>query len=175
MLRILASMAPSTARPRSASSNTMNGALPPSSIEVRRTAVEACSSSLRPTSVDPVKDSLRARPSRISGSITCPECEVVITFSTPSGSPASARIPASASIDSGVWEAGLITIVQPAATAGPILRVPMAIGKFHGVISRQTPTGCLWIRNRLAPFGAIAYPPSIRTASSANQRKNSAA
>ena len=81
---------------------------------------------------------------------------MVITLSTPSGSPASARIPASASIDSGVWAAGLITIVQPAATAGPILRVPMAIGKFHGVISRQTPTGCLWIRNRLAPFGATA-------------------
>ena len=38
-------------------------------------------------------------------------------------------------IDSGVCCAGLMTIVQPAAIAGPILRVPIAIGKFHGVIA----------------------------------------
>ena len=57
------------------------------------------------------------------------------TLSTPAGSPASSRIFASASIDSGVCCAGLITIVQPAAIAGPILRVPIAIGKFHGVIA----------------------------------------
>ena len=47
----------------------------------------------------------------------------------------------SASIDSGVCGAGLITLVQPAAMAGPSLRVPIAIGKFHGVISRHGPTG----------------------------------
>ena len=57
------------------------------------------------------------------------------TLSTPAGSPASSRICASASMHSGVCCAGLITIVQPAATAGPILRVPIAIGKFHGVIA----------------------------------------
>ena len=55
------------------------------------------------------------------------------TLSTPGGRPDSSRICASASIDSGVFWAGLMTIVQPAATAGPILRVPMAMGKFHGV------------------------------------------
>jgi hypothetical protein len=59
----------------------------------------------------------------------------VSTPSTPAGRPASARIPPSASIDSGVCWAGLITIVQPAAIAGPSLRVPIAIGKFHGVIA----------------------------------------
>ncbi len=103
-----------------------------------------------------MNESLRARPSRISGSITAPECAVVMMLSTPSGSPASARIPANACMDSGVCDAGLSTIVQPAAIAGPIFRVPMAIGKFHGVINRQTPTGCLWIRNRPAPLGATA-------------------
>jgi hypothetical protein len=65
----------------------------------------------------------------------------VNTFSTPSGSPASCRIRASASIDNGVWEAGLTTIVQPAAIAGPILRVPIARGKFQGVMNRHGPTG----------------------------------
>ena len=53
---------------------------------------------------------------------------------TPSGSPHSSRIWASVSIDSGVSCAGLATIVQPAAIAGPILRVPIAIGKFQGVM-----------------------------------------
>ena len=36
---------------------------------------------------------------------------------------------------SGVSCAGLTIIVQPAAIAGPILRVPIASGKFHGVIA----------------------------------------
>ena len=141
MLRILAVIAPSTAASRSASANTRNGAFPPSSIDVRSTLSAACSSSARPTSVDPVNDSLRARPSRISGSMTLPALPVVTTLSTPSGRPASARIAARASIDSGVCWAGLITIVQPAATAGPILRVPMAMGKFHGVTSRHDADG----------------------------------
>ena len=104
--------------------------------------------------VEPVNESLRARGSRMSGSMTAPDERVVTTLSTPSGRPASAMMPASASIDSGVSEAGLTTIVQPAATAGPILRVPMAIGKFHGVMSRDGPTGCCMVRMRLSPAGA---------------------
>ena len=103
-----------------------------------------------------MKESLRARPSRISGSITAPASEVVTTLSTPSGRPASCMIPASASIDSGVCSAGLTTIVQPAATAGPILRVPIAIGKFHGVISRHGPTGWRMTSRRPWPLGATA-------------------
>ena len=75
---------------------------------------------------------------------------------------------------SGVSPAGLTTMVQPAAMAGPILRVPMASGKFHGVIIRHGPTGCLSVRSRVAPFGAVEYRPAMRTASSENQRKNSA-
>ena len=62
----------------------------------------------------------------------------------------------SASIDSGVCAAGFTTIVHPAATAGPILRVPMAIGKFHGVMSRHGPTGWRITRNRAAPSGDTA-------------------
>ena len=37
----------------------------------------------------------------------------------------------------------MITIVQPAASAGPALRVIIAFGKFHGVTAAQTPIGCL--------------------------------
>ena len=64
-----------------------------------------------------------------------------MTLSTPSGRPASVMMAASDNMVSGVWLAGLITIVQPAAIAGPILRVPMASGKFQGVIIRHGPTG----------------------------------
>jgi hypothetical protein len=82
---------------------------------------------------------------------------------------------ASASIISGVCWAGLTIVVQPAASAGAILRAPIAIGKFHGVTNRLGPTGCFIVRARLIPLGAIWYVPRMRTASSLNQRKNSAA
>jgi len=98
-----------------------------------------------------------------------------MTLTTPAGTPTSSRICASASIDNGVSCAGLTTIVHPAAIAGPILRVPIANGKFHGVIISVGPTGCFIVTSRVAPFGATAYRPWTRTASSLNQRKNSAA
>jgi hypothetical protein len=111
---------------------------------------------VRPTSVDPVKVSFRARGSLISGSITDPLDDAVTMLSTPPGSPTSSKICARASADSGVCFAGFSTIVHPAAMAGPILRVPMAIGKFHGVIAIQGPTGCFIVSSRPAPFGATA-------------------
>ena len=42
---------------------------------------------------------------------------------------------------SGVSEAGFRITGQPAASAGPILRVAMAAGKFHGVTSTAMPAG----------------------------------
>ena len=85
--------------------------------------------------MEPVKVSLRSRGSAMIGPDTAPDRDVVITLSTPSGSPASISTAARASVVKGVCAAGLITTVQPAASAGPILRVPMASGKFHGVIA----------------------------------------
>src|SRR4029079_13105335 len=98
-----------------------------------------------------------------------------ITLTTPGGTPTSSSRAARASIVSGVWLAGLITIVQPAAIAGPILRVPMASGKFHGVIISVGPTGCFIVISRVAPSGLVDQRPLIRTASPENHRKNSAA
>ena len=134
-LRILARIAPSTAASTSASSNTTNGALPPSSIDVRSSLSADCLTRAFPTPVDPVKVSLRSRPSLISASVTGPGLLVGSTDSTPFGRPASSISLASSSMVSGVSWAGLTIIVQPAANAGPILRVPMASGKFHGVIA----------------------------------------
>ena len=134
-LRILARIAPSTAASTSASSNTTNGALPPSSMDNLSSLSEPCLASALPTPVEPVKVSLRSRPSSISAVVTSPGLLVVTTDSTPFGRPASSINLANSSIVSGVSWAGLTIIVQPAATAGPILRVPIANGKFHGVIA----------------------------------------
>ena len=57
--------------------------------------------------------------------------------------------------------------------AGPILRVPMASGKFHGVIMSTGPTGCRMVIRRVLPSGDVDHCPWMRTASSPNQRKNS--
>ena len=65
--------------------------------------------------------------------------------------------------------------MQPAASAGAILRVAIAAGKFHGVTSTQMPTGCWTTRILLRPPGAVTRLPVPRTASSEYQRKNSAA
>src|ERR1700691_3339361 len=98
-----------------------------------------------------------------------------MTLTTPAGTPASSSIGISASMLSGVSLAGLRTTEQPAASAGPILRVAIAAGKFHGVISTLTPTGWWVTRILFVPDGATVKAPSLRTASSAYQRKNSAA
>ena len=47
----------------------------------------------------------------------------------------------SRSVDRGASSEGLITIVQPAASAGPSLYATSSSGKFHGVIAATTPTG----------------------------------
>jgi hypothetical protein len=54
---------------------------------------------------------------------------------------------------SGVASAGLTTLVQPAASAGPSLRVSIAAGKFQGVIAAATPTGWRSTRSRLSARG----------------------
>ena len=148
MLRILAIIAPSMAASMSASSNTMNGALPPSSIAGLTTLSAASCSSLRPTSVEPVKETTRTRGSCSIALTTLPDEREGMTLTTPAGTPASSRIGISASMVSGVSEAGLSTTGQPAASAGPILRVAIAAGKFHGVTSTATPAGWCCTRMR---------------------------
>ena len=56
----------------------------------------------------------------------------VTTLNTPGGRPARAASSASASAENGVSSAGLTTTVQPAASAGPILRAIIADGKVPG-------------------------------------------
>ena len=139
-LRYFDAITPATAASRSASSKTMNGALPPSSSDIFLTVPAHCRISNWPIGVDPVKVSLRTMGLAV---ITPPiaTASPVTTLKTPGGTPARCASSASASAESGVCSAGLSTIVQPAASAGATLRVIIADGKFHGVIAAQTPTG----------------------------------
>src|SRR5476651_1991309 len=59
LLRYLEMIAPSTALSRSASSNTMNGALPPNSRDTFLMSLAHSAINWRPISVEPVKDNLR--------------------------------------------------------------------------------------------------------------------
>ena len=122
-----------------------------------------------------MNDSLRSRPSRSSGAQSSAGRLVGSTLRTPGGSPASWKRRVIASAVSGVSSAGLRIIVQPAATAGPTLRVTIASGKFHGVTSSAGPTGRFVTSVRRCPSGAVPKRPEIRDASSANQRRNPAA
>src|SRR6478735_12238651 len=133
-LRYLASIAPATALSRSASSNTMKGALPPSSIETFFTVWAACSSSTLPTSVEPVNVIFLTSGLPV---ISAPmaRADPVRIDTTPAGKPARSHSTPQARPESGVCEAGLITIGQPAARAGAILRAIIEDGKFHGVIA----------------------------------------
>ena len=103
-----------------------------------------------------MKESLRTRGSPRTASASGAGSSVQTTLTTPSGTPASSSSRAIASAVSGVSSAGLSTTVQPAASAGPILRVAIAAGKFQGVISSAIPIGACATSIRFAPLGATA-------------------
>ena len=152
VLRYLLWMAPTTAASRSASSKTMKGALPPSSSDTFFTVAAHWAISCLPTSVEPVKESLRTMGLVVSSP---PMARGVagddVEDARPAGRPARPARPAPAP-RTGVALAGLSTTVQPAARAGPALRVIMAAGKFHGVMAATTPIGSLSTRIRLSAW-----------------------
>ncbi len=128
----------------------MNGALPPSSSDTFFTVPEHCCINSRPTSVEPVNDSLRTFGLDVS-SPPIVGASPVMMLSTPLGMPARSASSAIDSADNGVCSAGLSTTVQPAASAGATLRVIIAFGKFHGVIAAHTPIGSFSTTMRLSP------------------------
>ena len=165
-LRNFEAIAPTTAASTSASSKTMNGALPPSSSETRLTVSDACRMSSLPTGVDPVNVILRTS-GEVASSPPTSSAGPQTTLSTPAGSPARRASSPIASADSGVEGAGLTTIVQPAASAGAALRAIIAIGKFHGVIAAHTPIGLRSVSSRRPSAGDGMTSPYARLASSA--------
>jgi hypothetical protein len=157
-LRNLQRIAPATAWSRSASSKTMKGALPPSSSETFFRVFAHSAISIFPIAVEPVKPSLRTSGLDV---ISAPigAASPVTTENTPPGIPASSPSTVTARAESGVWLAGFITIVQPAARAGAALRVTIAAGKFQGVIPAVTPIGCLRTTMRRSALGVGIVSP----------------
>ena len=119
---------------------TMMTFLPPISRCTFLNDGEACPETVRPTSVDPVNDTTRtASLTRSAFPTSAPP--PVTRLTTPGGMPASSRIRTKFSADSGVSVAGLKTTVLPQTSAGMIFHDGIAIGKFHGVMIAETPTG----------------------------------
>ncbi|MNC31555.1 hypothetical protein D3C75_798800 [compost metagenome] len=136
----------------------MNGALPPSSRLKRLMCSALWRISSRPTAVEPVKEILRTVGLPVSSS-PMPAGIPVTTLNTPAGMPTRSASTARAKADSGVRSEGLTMTGHPAARAGAHLRVIIALGKFHGVIAAQTPTGCLSVSKRRSPLGAGMVSP----------------
>ena len=99
--------------------------------------------------MEPVNDTLRTTGFVVSSRPTAELFVDGTMLSTPGGTPARAASSAAASALRGAALAGLTTAAQPAASAGPTLRVTIAWGRFHGVIAATTPTGCLITTSRL--------------------------
>src|SRR5699024_3555912 len=99
----------------------------------------------------------------------------VTRFTTPFGNPAFSHNSISLTAVSGLSPDGFIMTVQPAASAGPIFRVNIAAGKFHGVIAATTPTGFLQTCSRLPGTWVGMVSPYIRFPSSANHSMKEAA
>src|SRR5215467_787856 len=136
----------------------MNGVLPPSSNDSFFTVpAHFCIANL-PTSIEPVKVNLRTVGLLVSSppiSFDGPVTQEKTPFGTPARSASSHR----AKAENGVAVAGFSTIVQPAAKAGPALRVIIAAGKFHGVIAAHTPTGSFVTTIRLSEACAGIVSP----------------
>ena len=140
-LNQIASTAPSTTLSMSASSNTRNGLLPPSSSESRLPLPAVARRIARPTSVEPVKATLSTPGWSTSAAPVRPSPVTMLT--TPSGRRAATHSSANASAVSDVYSAGFSTSVLPAASAGAIFQASISSGKFHGMIWPTTPSGSM--------------------------------
>ncbi|MCY1428646.1 hypothetical protein D9M71_445370 [compost metagenome] len=115
------------------------GFLPPSSSAKRVMFCTATPPTILPTAVEPVNDTLSIFWCEASA---CPTLPAPVTrLNTPAGMPASMASSARRNAVSGVSGDGLITTVQPVASAGISFQVVIISGKFHGTIPATTPTG----------------------------------
>ncbi len=128
-----------TARSRSASSSTTIGFLPPISICTRAWRATAAAATLAPTPCEPVKETPSTPGCLAMASPTRPPPRT--RLNTPLGAPASWMMAARAWATAGVGLAGFSTTVLPKARAGADFQAGMAMGKFQGAISPNTPTG----------------------------------
>ena len=134
------------------------GACPPSSKETFFIPSAASFISCLPTLTDPVKVTLRTMGEAIRW-VEIFAGSPVTTLRAPAGRPASWAVCASAKLAPGASSAGLMTTLQPAASAAAILRAGSRTGKFQGVKAATTPTGSNRTLNRTpAPRPSMVWP-----------------
>ena len=116
-----------------------------------------------PTSVDPVKDTLRTRGSVTSASPRDPPGPVT-TWNVPGGRPAPSPSSASAMAVSGVCDAGLATTALPMASAGATFQHRISSGKFHGTMATLGPIGSRKVSSVPSALPGIVEPCTLSTA-----------
>jgi hypothetical protein len=114
--------------------------LPPSSSVTRFTCSAQPAMMVRPTSFEPVKQTLRTA-GWVDQAVADGRPVPGSTWKTPSGRPASRPSSARRRAVSGVRVAGFKTTVLPAARAGARPQPAMGIGKFQGTMMPTTPRG----------------------------------
>ena len=128
--------------------------MPPSSIETRSSCSADCSTSFLPTSVEPGEGQL-AQP-RVADERLAHRAGVRRGDDVEHAVGQPALLQHLGQQQHG--QRGLLGRLDDHGAAGgdrgPILRVPMASGKFHGVIISVGPTGCFMVISRVAPLGA---------------------
>ena len=130
----------SVAASRSASANTMQGDLPPSSIDRPLRPGAAAAMMTCPVDVSPVNE-IRGTSGCVTRAAPATSPIPCTMLNTPSGTPASVMISGSRLADSGDHSAGLRITGHPAARAGASFQVSSMNGVFHGVISPAGPAG----------------------------------
>ncbi len=110
-----------------------------------------------PTGTEPVNEILRTASLRSRCSDTFAGTPNT-RLSTPRGTPASLKQRTSSTQLPGVSSDALMMIEHPAASAAPIFRAGVRVGKFHGVNAVTTPTGS-WITSWRVP---LTRPGTIR-------------
>lgn len=135
-----AETAASAAASRSASGRTSMWFFAPPSAWTRLPLAEAVAWMYRAMGVDPTKET--AATSGWASSPSTAALSPCRTFSTPSGSPASAASSASRLAADGSFSLGLRTKVFPHAIASGNIHIGTMAGKLNGVMPATTPTGC---------------------------------
>ena len=131
--------AASSERAGSASANTTQGLLPPSSM---LNFFSPAPRTMRlPVAVEPVKEIARTSGCWQSGSPASTPVPCT-TLSTPAGMPASSASSPRRAAESGDSSLILSTAVLPKASAGATFQVAVMKGTFQGEMSAHTPTGC---------------------------------
>ena len=130
----------STARPRSASSQTTSAFLPPSSMQVFARRRPAASAIARPVAADPVKLT-RSTPGSSTSGIPASGPRPLTTLRTPRGSPASRQSRPNHRAERGACSDGFRTAQFPQKIAGKAFHATLGSGVLNEIRSAATPTG----------------------------------